>query len=466
MIEGTTKFDLDFQISQLALAFRDFTHLSRLFMVVGPDDFSDPKLRWFARKMKDISEVSGKPSVGRLMTLVEREVKDEDDQAEYLALLEKIATATTDEVRSDFETLTEYAQFKSLEKAMLIGADKLDKWDVAAAKAELTKGILATPDFGAYLEVDWFGDFEERMKRRKHRKDHPEEYIAIKHGISALDKITGGLRDGELGLVVAPTGRGKSIFLVHLAFMAVLQGYNVLFLTLEMPTEQVASRFDSRFLRMPYDALKNYDLGEADLESIWKSYHSKKEDYTGRLKIVEVPIRGGNIMIAREIIARRKALGIPTHAVFFDSGDHLNPVVHYKDFRLQQSAVYWDMKALAGTGCAVWSSTHSKQEFVAKRDDKGRVKRRKWMLGEDSAGESHDKSRIADMIVTLNESGYPDGSTAFLAKYRDGASRIPIRLSTSFEIMMYKEMSDAEHEEKLKTAGVFLDDEVPVVEIE
>jgi predicted ATP-dependent serine protease len=67
----------------------------------------------------------------------------------------------------------------------------------------------------------------------------------ISTGWPRMDEIVkGGLGKSELGVVVAPTGAGKSMVLVHLATQALLKGKTVVYYTLELKDTVVGQRFD------------------------------------------------------------------------------------------------------------------------------------------------------------------------------------------------------------------------------
>jgi hypothetical protein len=68
----------------------------------------------------------------------------------------------------------------------------------------------------------------------------------VSTGWNIVDKLCkGGLGSGELGVVIAPTGAGKSMALVHLGTQAVMEGKTVVHFTLELGDTVVASRYDS-----------------------------------------------------------------------------------------------------------------------------------------------------------------------------------------------------------------------------
>ena len=68
--------------------------------------------------------------------------------------------------------------------------------------------------------------------------------------------LDGGLANGELGVVMAPTGGGKSFFLVNLGFGALAAGKNVIHYTFELSETHVGNRYDSRITGIPTKELR------------------------------------------------------------------------------------------------------------------------------------------------------------------------------------------------------------------
>jgi KaiC/GvpD/RAD55 family RecA-like ATPase len=67
-----------------------------------------------------------------------------------------------------------------------------------------------------------------------------------------FNKITkGGLPNKTLNIALAGTGVGKSLFMCHVASSVLLQGKNVLYITLEMAEERIAERIDANLLNVP-----------------------------------------------------------------------------------------------------------------------------------------------------------------------------------------------------------------------
>jgi hypothetical protein len=84
-----------------------------------------------------------------------------------------------------------------------------------------------------------------------HRKEDKIEF-----DLEYFNKITkGGIPNKTLNIALAGTGVGKSLFMCHVASAALLQGRNVLYITLEMAEERIAERIDANLLNVPIQQL-------------------------------------------------------------------------------------------------------------------------------------------------------------------------------------------------------------------
>ena len=95
---------------------------------------------------------------------------------------------------------------------------------------------------------DYLKDFEARFI--------PRYRCPVSTGWREVDDLCrGGHGQGELGVVIAPTGAGKSMALVHLGAQALKQGKTVVHYTLELQDTVVASRYDSCLTGYPLSGL-------------------------------------------------------------------------------------------------------------------------------------------------------------------------------------------------------------------
>jgi replicative DNA helicase len=99
--------------------------------------------------------------------------------------------------------------------------------------------------FDNHVGHDYLLDYEERYESYRKKEDK------IEFDLEYFNKITkGGLPNKTLNIALAGTGVGKSLFMCHVASSVLLQGRNVLYITLEMAEEKIAERIDANLLNV------------------------------------------------------------------------------------------------------------------------------------------------------------------------------------------------------------------------
>jgi replicative DNA helicase len=137
------------------------------------------------------------------------------DRAIYLALMESIKIADGQNEKKSRDAIPSI-----LQEALAVGFDN-------------------------HIGHDYLQDFEERYDSY-HRKEDK-----IPFDLEYFNKVTkGGLPNKTLNIALAGTGVGKSLFMCHMASSVLLQGRNVLYITLEMAEERIAERIDANLLNV------------------------------------------------------------------------------------------------------------------------------------------------------------------------------------------------------------------------
>ena len=116
-----------------------------------------------------------------------------------------------------------------------------EKRATGAIPTILSEALAVT--FDNHIGHDYLEDYEERYEFY-HQKEEK-----LPFDLEFFNRITkGGLPNKTLNVALAGTGVGKSLFMCHCASSALLQGKNVLYITLEMAEEKIAERIDSNLL--------------------------------------------------------------------------------------------------------------------------------------------------------------------------------------------------------------------------
>jgi replicative DNA helicase len=133
--------------------------------------------------------------------------------------------------------------------------------------------------FDTHIGHDYLLDYEQRYESY-HRKEEKIEF-----DLEYFNKITkGGLPNKTLNIALAGTGVGKSLFMCHVASSVLLQGRNVLYITLEMAEERIAERIDANLLNVPIQ-----DIGDLPKSMFESKVNSLAKKTQGSLIIKEYP---------------------------------------------------------------------------------------------------------------------------------------------------------------------------------
>lgn len=245
--------------------------------------------------------------------------------------------------------------------------------------------------------------------------DMAAEIAAMRHmerlttGVLELDTVLdGGLPRGSLGVVVADTGGGKSLFLAQVAAAAVLAGLFVVVATLEVPRPVWLARVLSNITGIPVNAILAGELEEA--LRILSGYPA-----LGALIVEEFTADATTIHDIEQwckTLAQRE--GREPDVVVADYFDKLIPEEKQPSEYLACKKVYESGRVCAQKAKTWWwTASQSK-------GDAGNGKHKKELLGTSDLADSKHKARVADLIVTLNPRSEGAEVLFHVAKFRHG----------------------------------------------
>jgi replicative DNA helicase len=139
---------------------------------------------------------------------------------------------------------------------------------------------------------DFIEDADERYDFY-HKKE-----TRVPFDLELMNKITkGGIPNKTLNIIMAGTGVGKSLFMCHCAAANMVEGKNVLYVTMEMAEERIAERIDANLLDVTLE-----DLSILPKESYTKKMNRVKEKTVGKLIIKEYPTATANANHIRHLV--------------------------------------------------------------------------------------------------------------------------------------------------------------------
>jgi archaellum biogenesis ATPase FlaH len=223
---------------------------------------------------------------------------------------------------------------------------------------------------------------------------------------TVLDKaLNGGWERGTIGTFIAPTGAGKSHFLVNAGAAGVESGMNVLYVSLEMADYKIGLRFDSYFSGVEINSIPEHQV---EVEQVARS------KVKGRLFIKEFPTKSASVQTIRSYIQRLQAIhNFTPDILVLDYADLLRGSRGYADKRYELEGNYEELRALA-------------QEFnmvVLTADQTNRSGLDMEVVTIGQIGESYAKATVCDLIMTVSrtmEDKQNNTGRLFVAKSRLG----------------------------------------------
>lgn len=243
---------------------------------------------------------------------------------------------------------------------------------------------------------DYLADFEKRFLVKSRN--------AVSTGWDLIDNICkGGLGKGELGVVVAPTGAGKSMVLVHLGATALQKGLNVVHYTLELADTVVGSRYDSCITGIP--------LG--DLIAHKDSVFETVKNLPGQLIVKEYPTKTATTNSIKNHLDKLIRGGHKVDMVIVDYGDLIKPIKAEKDKRNELESIYEELRAIAQIyECPVYTASQTNRTGLNAE-----------VVTMESISEAFNKCFVADFIFSLSRTVKDKNTNEarfFVAKNRNG----------------------------------------------
>jgi len=354
------------------------------------------------------------PTMSLLVTMIRGELREGNDIILRDQIIEYLQRAKLNPNPGDLDYVKEksldfckkQAIKAALEEAVTLVAAETYEPIISIMKEAISLGNSDT------VGHDFFEDFEARFQKISR--------VTCPTGIAHLDKkdiLNGGLARGEIGVVVAPTGVGKSHFLVHLGAAALKVGKNVLHYTFELSESAVGIRYDSNLCNIPSNEVReNKDLIKEKYE----------EGEFGRLIIKEYPTGSASVLTVRNHIEKLSMKGFIPSVILIDYADIMRSTRQYDSLRHELKLIYEELRNLAGElNVPVWTASQSNKEGSEKE-----------VVGLTNMGESYAKAQVADVVLTLSrkETEKSTGmARLFVAKNRAGRDGLlfPVKIDTA-----------------------------------
>lgn len=231
--------------------------------------------------------------------------------------------------------------------------------------------------------------------------------------LDAKDILRGGLGRGEIGVVTANTGVGKSHWLVAMGTNAMRVGKNVLHYTFELTEHAVGLRYDANLCDIPANEVQDRK------EEVLKKYEAME---LGRLIIKEYPTGSATSITIRNHVEKLMLKGFVPSIIIIDYADIMRSTKSYDSLRHELKLIYEELRNLAmDLNIPIWTASQANRDS-AKSD----------IVGLENMSEAYGKAMVADVVVSLSRKPTEKATGAgrlFVAKNRAGKDGIVFPLS-------------------------------------
>jgi replicative DNA helicase len=417
-----SKYGKPFQEKIFQSLMNDKDWAGQMVEVMDPSFFDVRYLQFLGEKFfAYFAEYKCFPSLGLLVTIIRDDLSENDDlvlRDQIVQFLHRIKSSTdlADLAFVKDKTLDfcrKQAFKEALEKAVdLIQTEKFDSV-LALMKKAVAVGLPSSSGH------DFFEDAEARFVKLNR--------LVCPTGLSRLDArdvLRGGLGRGEMGVVTANTGVGKSHWLVAMGANAMRAGKNVLHYTFELTEYAVGLRYDSNLCDIASNDVQDQK------EQVLQQY---EEMELGRLIIKEYPTGSATSITLRNHLEKLMLKGFVPSVIIIDYADIMRSTKSYDSLRHELKLIYEELRNLAmDLNVPIWTASQANRES-ANSD----------IVGLENMAEAYGKAMVADVVISLSRKAMEKSTGSgrlFIAKNRAGKDGLvfSIHIDTSkskFEIL-------------------------------
>jgi len=372
MTDKLSEYGYGFQVKVIAALFTDRLFLQQIADIIQADYFESDANSWVLDiVLQHFREYKSPPTKDVLKVKV-TEIENDILKTAVLEQLKEIfrymESADLSFVKDE---ILKFCKNQEIKRAIMDSVNLLKMGSYDEIKTKIDGAMKAGSDTNIGLE---------------YKKDVSLRYEeAARHtmttGWDVIDDLMdGGLAPGELGVVMAPAGIGKSWLLINIGANAIRAGKTVIHYTLELNENYVGQRYDSVLTGINAQNLKNH---QEDIED-------KMSSISGDLVVKYYPTKSVSVLGLKAHIEKTIMLGRKPDVVIVDYADLLK--VSQKDKHEALEELYEDLRGMAGEyEVPVWTATQANRSAL--EED---------VIEADKIASSYGKVMVSDFLMSLS----------------------------------------------------------------
>jgi len=374
MSDTLTQFGTSFQSKIIASLMVDVKFIQTISDILSSKMFDSDSNKWLVKCIKDYYyEYKKQPT----LEVIKYKIDEIDNDVLKTGVVEKLRDVWRNVESSDLEFVQkqtlDFCRNQSLKSAILESVDLLENKDYDGIKSIIDEAMKAgtSRDLGH----DYITSLETRLEESARS--------TVKTPWDVIDDIMdGGLGEGELGVIVAPAGIGKSWTLQAIGAGALRENKTVVHYTLELNENYVGLRYDSIFSGVTTANIKYHK------EEVKK----KIEKLPGRLLIKYFPTKAATVQTLGAHLKQIELSGTKPDIVLVDYADILMPTGNFRERRHAIGNIYEDLRGLAGElELPIWTASQANRSAL--EED---------VIGADKVAEDYSKVMTADFVMSMS----------------------------------------------------------------
>ena len=374
MSETLTQFGTSFQSKIIASLMSDIKFIQTISDILEPDMFDSDSNKWLVKSIREyFYEYKKQPT----LEVVKYKIDEIDNDVLKSGVVEKLRDVWKNIEATDLEFVQsetlDFCKNQTLKNAILESVDMLENKNYDGIKSIIDDAMKAgtTRDLGH----DYIPSLEMRLEESSR--------ITVETPWDVVNDITdGGLGAGELGVIVAPAGIGKSWTLQAIGSEVIRQGKTVVHYSLELNENYVGLRYDSIFSGVTTSNIKYH---KEDVEK-------KLSKLPGKLLIKYFPTKAASVQTLGAHLKQIELSGVDVDIVIVDYADILMPTGNFKEKRHAIGNIYEDLRGLAGElEIPIWTASQANRSAL--EED---------VIGADKVAEDYSKVMTADFVMSMS----------------------------------------------------------------
>ena len=366
------QFGHKFQTKIISSLLGERVFLQTICDILEPEYFDSDSNKWIAQTIRDyFFEYKTSPTLEVMKVRIDEIENDILKVAVVDGLKESWRLIQSTDLKFVQEQTLEFCRNQVIKAAIMDSVDLLEVGQYDEIKKMVDEAMKAGTERD--LGHDYIVGIEERLT--KSTRD------TVKTGWDPIDEVMdGGLGGGELGVVVAPAGIGKTWCLQSMGASAVKNGLNVVHYTLELNQNYVGLRYDTIFSGVPTANIKFY---QDDVKK-------KIDQLKGTLLIKYFPTKSATVQTLSAHLSQIEIQGTKPDLVLVDYADILKGMGSEKRHVLEN--IYEDLRGLAGEiECPIWTASQANRSSL--EED---------VIDATKVAEAYSKVMIADFVVSVS----------------------------------------------------------------